>query len=98
MYRPKLTNGQFLNNANKAYLALDMNKLGIYDEETNTDEEGGQLSNGLRFSFGGETGVEQTTVNRQQKTVIYDLQGRMVTDTKGLKGIYIVDGKKTIIK
>ena len=99
MYRAKIKdNGTFLNNANKAYLALDMGKLGIFDDEVNTDEEGGQLSNRLRFDFGGTTGIEQTTVNRQQTTVIYDLQGRKVTDTEGLKGIYIVDGKKTIIK
>ena len=42
------------------------------------------------------TGVEQTIVNGQQTTVIYDLQGRKVTDTKGLKGIYIVNGKKKL--
>ena len=42
------------------------------------------------------TGVEQTIVNRQQTTVIYDLQGRKVTDTEGLKGIYIVNGKKKL--
>ena len=43
------------------------------------------------------TGVEELTiVNGQQTTVIYELQGRKVTDTKGLKGIYIVNGKKKL--
>ena len=97
MYRPKLTDGQFLNNANKAYLALDMGKLGIFDDETNTEEEGGQLSNRLRFDFGGTTSIEKTTDNGGQTTVVYDLHGRRITDTEGLKGIYIVNGRKVVI-
>ena len=47
---------------------------------------------------GVDAGIEQTIVNGQQTTIIYDLQGRKVTDAEGLKGIYIVNGKKTIIK
>ncbi len=100
MYRAKIKdNGTFLNNANKAYLALDMNKLGIYDEETNTDEEGGQLSNRLRFDFGGTTGIgnSQFTIDNSQLT-IHDLHGRRITDTEGLKGVYIVNGKKVVFK
>ena len=97
MYRPKLTDGQFLNNANKAYLALDMGKLGIFDDETNTEEEGGQLGNRLRFDFGGTTSIEKTTDNGEQTTIIYDLHGRRITDTEGLKGIYIVNGRKVVI-
>ena len=99
MYRPKLTNEQFLNNANKAYLALYVGDLGIFDEEVNTDEEGGQLSNRLRFDFGGTTSIDNTqcTMHNAQFT-IYDLQGRKVTDTEGLKGIYIVNGRKVVIK
>ena len=99
MYRPKLTNGQFLNNANKAYLALDMGNLGIFDDETNTDEEGGQLSNRLRFDFGGTTGIgnSQFTIDSSQLT-IHDLHGRRITDTEGLKGVYIVNGKKVVFK
>ena len=45
-----------------------------------------------------ETGVEKTTVNGGQTTVIYDLLGRKVTDTEHLKGIYIVGGRKVVIK
>ena len=45
-----------------------------------------------------ETGIEETTVNGQQTTVIYDLLGRKVTDTEHLKGIYIVGGRKVVIK
>lgn len=60
MYRPKLTDGRFLNNANKAYLALESSNLGIFDDETNTEDEGGQLSNRLRFDFGGTTGIDNS--------------------------------------
>ena len=42
------------------------------------------------------TGMEMTTVNGQQTTVIYDLQGRRVMAPT--KGLYIVGGKKTIVK
>ena len=100
MYRAKIKdNGTFLNNANKAYLALDMGNLGIFDDETNTDEEGGQLSNRLRFDFGGTTGIgnSQFTIDNSQLT-IHDLHGRRITDTEALKGVYIVNGKKVVFK
>lgn len=45
-----------------------------------------------------ESNVLQLTVNNAQLT-IYDLAGRKVTDTENLKGgIYIINGKKVIIK
>ena len=93
MYRPKLTNGQFLNNANKAYLPLYVGDLGIFDDEVDTEE---QLSNRLRFDFSGTTSIEKTTDNGQETAVIYDLTGRRVENPA--KGIYIVGGKKVMIK
>ena len=47
---------------------------------------------------GVNAGIEQTTCNGCQTTIIYDLMGRRITDTEGLKGFYIVNGKKTVIK
>lgn len=45
----------------------------------------------------GETGIEElSTVNDQQSTVIYDLTGRKVETMD--KGIYIVNGRKVVIK
>ena len=44
----------------------------------------------------GDTGIDMTTDNRQQTTVIYDLMGRKVESPA--KGIYIVGGKKVVIK
>mgnify|MGYP003294380056 CR=1 FL=1 len=48
----------------------------------------------IRFEGDGSTGVDMTTDNSQQTTVIYDLQGRRVENPT--KGIYIVNGKKII--
>ena len=59
---------------------------------------GAALSSSLRFDFGGTTDIEKTMDNRQQATDIYDLHGRRITDTEGLKGIYIVNGRKVIFK
>ena len=100
MYRPTLNvNRQFKNNAYKAYLEINSNnRLGFQEGESDTTAPDGQLSNKLRFDFSGTTDIEQTTDNRQQTTVIYDLQGRKVADTEVLKGIYIVNGKKVVIK
>ena len=96
MFRPKLTDGRFLNNANKAYLALESSDLGIFDDETNTEEEGGQLSNRLRFDFGGTTSIDNSQFIIDNSQFIYDLQGRRVGNPT--KGIYIVNGKKVVIK
>ena len=98
MYLAKLTDGSFLNNANKAYLPLKSSDLGIFDDETNTEDEGGQLSNRLRFDFGGTTGIQNSEFTIQHSELIYDLQGRHITNTEGLKGIYIINGKKMVIK
>ena len=95
MYRAQLTDGYFLNNANKAYLLLGGNSLDIYDEELNTSA-GGQLSNGFRFDFGGITGVSEVKTEKGEVKTVYDLSGRAVeTPTNG---IYIIDGKKVLVK
>ena len=45
------------------------------------------------------TGVVLSTVNGQQTTEIYDLTGRKVLNVENLKGgIYIVNGRKVVIK
>ncbi len=43
-----------------------------------------------------QTAIEEITDNRVQSTDIYDLQGRKVE--KPSKGIYIIDGKKVLVK
>ena len=46
-----------------------------------------------------DTNVERWEIGNENSAIIYDLQGRRVLKTENLKGgIYIVDGKKVIIK
>lgn len=51
---------------------------------------------GLVFDFGSITGIEGVTTDNGEKAEIYDLSGRRVA--KAQKGIYIINGKKVIIK
>ena len=52
----------------------------------------------LAFSFGDATGIGATLVNSEHRIVnsVYDLQGRKVANPT--KGLYIVNGKKVVIK
>ena len=80
LYPAKLTNGQFKNNANKAYLPASA---------VPSD------ARFLVFSFGDdvETGITETE-NGKVKTEVYDLAGRRVQNAQ--KGIFIVNGKKVV--
>ena len=76
--------GHVLCKANKAYILID-----------NAEAKGQGL---FLFNFkGGATGIEQSTEYRVQSTDIYDLQGRKL-DEITRPGVYIVNGKKIIIK
>lgn len=56
-----------------------------------------QGANMLRFDFGGETtGVDAVEVENNVKT-IYDLSGRKVSNMSA-PGLYIVNGKKVLVK
>ena len=84
-----------------------------FDDENQKVEEGGVkwLNNGfkaylpkpanaqgaLRFNFGGETtAIESVVTGLDTNAAIYDLSGRRVE--KAVKGIYIQNGKKFIVK
>ena len=43
-----------------------------------------------------DTGIREVQTGMNRTSVIYDLQGRLVTDGVLRKGIYIVDGKKVV--
>ena len=82
-------NDYFWNDANKAYLVIS--------------KEMAQGSTGFRFNIDGTTGVEEVktengTNGRSESKVkaVYDLQGRKVENPS--KGIYIINGKKVIVK
>lgn len=78
--------GAFTNGAHKAYLAV----------KTET------LSQKRGFSFDSmTTGINQVVANAEhaKTTVIYDLNGRRVNSMNAAaKGVYIVNGKKVIVK
>ncbi|MBO5703466.1 MAG: leucine-rich repeat domain-containing protein [Bacteroidaceae bacterium] len=44
----------------------------------------------------GTTDIDETIVSGQESTIIYDLQGRRIVNPK--KGMYIMNGKKVLIK
>ena len=94
MYEDALSGGTFKNNANKAYLQLKP-QLGIYDEEVDTENPGMQLSNSYYFDFGGTTAIEPV-INNVEDNIYYDLSGRRVDNPT--RGIYIVNGKKVLVK
>lgn len=95
MYLAKLTDGSFLNNANKAYLLIDNNKLGLSDDELDTSVDGAQLS--LRFNFGGATDIDKVNTESYNTPVIYDMYGRKVQQIMR-PGLYIINGKKVMMK
>ena len=74
---------EFYNNAFKAYLEIDESTVPA-------------SSASLRFDFDGTTGIEEVEI-RNEKEEIYDLTGRRVNEiTKS--GVYIVNGKKILVK
>ena len=58
---------------------------------------GAALSAGFRFSFGGTTDIEEVETESENVKAIYDLTGRKLESIAG-PGIYIIDGKKVIVK
>ena len=97
MYRAALNGeGKFLNNAHKAYLEVTNNKLGVSDEELDTSTPGAQLSKGFSFKFPETTDISGVTTPATLSNTYYDLQGRKVTQPT--RGLYILNGKKVIVK
>ncbi len=78
-----LTDGAFLNNANKAYFVP-------------TSAQANVASYSFRFGE-GTTGIENVTTENVNVTVIYDLTGRRV-EAITAPGIYVVNGKKVLVK
>ena len=80
----KLNDTAFLNNGHKAYLHLPAGASTM------------QNSAGFRFAFGGTTAVEDVEIENEREE-IYDLTGRKLECINGA-GIYIINGKKVLIK
>ena len=77
------TGAAFTNGAHKAYLKIAKSEF-----------EGTKAVQGFAFN-GDTTGITPVATVDAQKT-IYDLAGRKVS--KATKGIYIINGKKTLVK
>ena len=88
-YRAQLTDGQFLNNANKAY--LEVPELALNEGEIDSSQ---QLS--LKFKFPEATSVENVELSTNGVKIYYDLQGRKVAQPT--RGLYILNGKKVLVK
>ena len=59
------------------------------------------LGNGditLTLSLESSAGIEDVTANTNKEEVIYNLNGRRITKKPLAPGIYIINGKKTIIR
>ena len=80
----KMTDGVWKNNANKAYLPMPAGAQGI-------------KSYSLRFEGEGTTGINEVKGENGNVKTIYDLTGRRV-EAITAPGIYIVNGKKTLVK
>ena len=80
LYKAAMTDGVWLNNANKAYLPASAVSAGAPF---------------LVFDFGTETGIQGVNANANMVNgAIYDLSGRRVK--AATKGIFIINGKKVI--
>ena len=82
--KAKLTDGSFWNNANKAYLPATALTAG---------SDAPYYS--FRFEGEGTTAIENVEVENASN-VIYDLTGRQVNAVE--RGIYIINGKKVLVK
>ena len=83
--KAKLTDGSFLNNANKAYLP-------------ETKLTAGSDAPYYSFRFGeGTTGISEVKGESGEVKAIFDLTGRSVEEITA-PGIYIVNGKKVLVK
>ena len=81
-YKDAFNNSRFQNNSHKAYL---------YVAGTNNTAS-------YSFRYGeGTTGIDEMTEQRAESKEIYDLTGRRVENVTA-PGIYIVNGKKVLVK
>ena len=86
LYKALMTDGLWLNNANKAYLPASEVPAAAQ----------GAANFSFRFEGEGTTGVENVEVENEVKA-IYDLIGRRVEEVTA-PGIYVVNGKKVLVK
>ena len=85
-YKAEMTDGTWLNNATKAYLPANAVPAELQDAAS------------FSFRFGeGTTGISEVKGESGNVKGIYDLTGRRV-ETITAPGIYVVNGKKVLVK
>lgn len=93
-------NGQTVDRTVKEITFNGDNVTLLFSDNSTTQTEDMSLVQ-LAFSYGPATGINQLeTVKEALQGKVYNLNGQLVgTSTEGLaKGVYIVNGKKVIIK
>ena len=83
LYKALANGTSWLNNANKAYLPMSA--------------VANKSAEFFGFDWDGTTGVDEMTEQRAESKEIYDLTGRRV-EAISAPGIYIVGGKKVLVK
>ena len=79
----------------------------VYEPTTEGDEFLGWIgdtyetmpAHDVTYTANVESGIEQSEIINQKSEMIFDLSGRKVANAENLRGgIYIVNGKKAIVK
>ncbi len=74
--------------------------LGKIDNAT-TENRRQFLGNGnvkLTITLAENSGIDKVTVDKSQKDAVYDLNGNLIAHRPLASGLYIINGKKTLIK
>ena len=75
-------------------------KLGTLDNMTSAEIKEFLSGNPVEvnLSLGNDSGIEEMNASEINEKRVFDLNGNIVSQRPLVKGIYVIDGKKTLIK